>query len=289
MSGSVAIMRPALLAALVLAACSRFAPPVVERPSGETAQLLRVGLFQRDRSVGFTGHVPVFLALRGGLVVFRDPGYPPATYDQLSLPPAALDSLLTSLGVTAALAGLDTLYALVPDTAWTPREHYLLLATASGQRLIRFRGALREDGSLDPQVPAAFREFYERLREFRPEAAEGWVAESVLVRLTPADPSYAPFLRKRSSLRRSSEPKIMDWPATLPPSDSPRWRFLPRRWEGRRIILSRAEFALMGEIPPAPLSDWPALRLGEQVYSMASRDRYPPEEAWIWLARAYGW
>lgn len=285
---------PLLLLGLALACQNPWREPI-QRPTGDAAHALRVGLFYAHRSLGPGYDPPMFLATRDGQILLQIPGEEWGGYLRVSVPPAALDSALTALGVAPALATLDTFTSYAPDSVLTG-VLYLLLDTSGGHRLVRLRGALHKTGTPDPRVPDAFRTFFARVQSAGLEAGERWEPDSVVVWLVPPDPASRDFLRATRRRRPGQSPPttmvVVDWPATLPDTASPRWHRPRNSYGGWRITLSRAELAELGNPPRRPWSRGPEevlYRLGRREFRLDWRPLFPAEAAWIWVAEEYGW
>lgn len=287
-----------LLGPLFLASCDPGTELEVRKAYGDAAHLVRVGFF-RQRLTGehrVTG--PELLVLNDGQILYRRQELPGDAYAQLRVPPASLDSMLSLLGVTPALAALDTLYDIVPDTAAGAEVLYLLVEGQSGQRLTRVRVVPTIEGELPSQVPVAFRTFYSRLRSVELSGAQPWEAESVLVQVgrSPNEPGVPVSLWRYSRWRRRApgttvraRPVGMHaWPDSLPGLTDSRWKRGGRDSILDMILLSRAEFTALGLQETEPRKPF-LLVTDKEELEATWRARFPAEAGWVWVAVQYHW
>jgi len=216
---------------------------------------------------------PLFLAYADGTILFpRTTSHGiPEQYTVLHVPPVSVDSLLGSLGVTAALYSLDSLYDYAPG--WTDQHSfYLLLPADSGQKLVVIRAGLEDSMKLRSDVPAPFKQLYARLMAFSPPSATGWVPDSLQVSIWPYE--YAP-----------DNPPLA-WPQRWPGLDSPRWK---RRSddlvkEVRTIRLPFSDRPLLDSLLVAR-REKQAIGITGRKWAVGYRWLFPQETEWWWLAK----
>lgn len=287
-----------LLGLLSLASCDPRAEPEVRRPYGNSAHLVRLGLFRQRLSGAHRVTGPELLVLNDGRVLYHRQELPGDAYAQLRVPPASLDSVLALLGATPTLATLDTFYDIVPDTAEGAEMLYLLVEGGSGQRLTRVRVVPTIEGELPSQVPVAFRTFYSRLQSLELSGAQPWEAESVLVQVgrSPNEPGVPVSLWRYSRWRkrapgtpaRARPVGMYAWPDSLPELADSRWKRGGRDSILDMILLSRAEFTALGLQETEPRKPF-LLVTDQEELEAAWRARFPAEAGWVWVAVQYHW
>src|SRR5690349_19377932 len=166
-----------LLLALATALACRSRSNQTSATHTDGARALRLGRFQNSYFGGGFDQ-PLLLAFADGPILSpqaRSRGIP-ERYGVLHLTPSGVDSLLTSLGATDELDGLDSMYDYAPG--WTDQHSfYLLLPADSGHRLVVIRAALEDSNKLRADAPRPFKRLFAALLAFAPANATMWTPD----------------------------------------------------------------------------------------------------------------